>query len=357
MTASGASVPLHRPLQCVERYTQREERMGDVFLLGAGFSRAVSAKMPTMKDLFEQLKPLIGQVNGFSKEAYEHADGNVETLLSYYAIRSPCDDSIEVLRKQRVAEILVREIANRLWTREELGAKDGLNPNGEKLVAKWRKQRSHVLTANYDMLVERMDGAMWNNVALSLYPIAITSARSRGGHDSHGLPSADSLTLYKLHGSISWYKSADESSSSPIYGVSGENPMFDVDGKLVGDLKMVGDKRRFIVPPVLDKSTLLSHESICNLWWQAKEYALSRADNLYVIGYSLPETDMAMRTLLWEGRRSEKGGLLPKIPLYVVDKNPSIVNRYKNMLGAYYDVKETYAGGDDAFDRFVEGYV
>ena len=331
--------------------------MGDVFLLGAGFSRAVSAKMPTMKDLCEELKPLIGQVDGFSREAYEYADGNVETLLSYYAIRNPYDDSIEMLRKQRVAEILVREIADHLWIREELGAKDGLNPNAEKLVAKWRKQRSHVLTANYDMLVERMDGAMWNNVALSLYPIAITSALSRGGYDPHSLASSDSLTLYKLHGSISWYKSADESSSSPIYGVSGENPMFDVDGKLVGDLKMVGDKRRFIVPPVLDKSTLLSHESIFNLWWQAKRYALRGASKLYVIGYSLPETDIAMQTLLWEGRRSEQGDPLSKIPLYVVDIDKKVAPRYKKMLGAYYEVDNTYARGDDAFDKFVEDYV
>ena len=331
--------------------------MGDVFLLGAGFSRAVSAKMPTMKELFKELRPLIGQVDGFSPEAYQHADGNVETLLSYYAIRSPCDDSIEVLRKQRVAEILVREIANHLWIQEELGDKDGLNTNGEKLVAKWREQRSHVLTANYDMLVERMDGAMWNNAALSLYPIAITSALSRGGHDPHGLPSSNSLTLYKLHGSISWYKSADESSFSPIYGVSGENPMLDVDGKLVGDLKLVGDKRRFIVPPVLDKSTLLSHESICNLWWQAKRYALRGASNLYVIGYSLPETDIAMQTLLWEGRRSEQGDPLNKIRLYVVDIDKKVVPRYKKMLGAYYEVDDTYTGADDVFDRFVEDYV
>ena len=331
--------------------------MGDVFLLGAGFSRAVSAKMPTMKELYEELRPLIGQVDGFSQEAYEHADNNVETLLSYYAIRSPCDDSIEVLRKQRVAEILVRKIADHLWTQEELGDRDGLNPNGKKLVDKWNKQRSHVLTANYDTLVERMDNAMLNNAALSLYPIVITSALSRRGYDPRSLVETNSLTLYKLHGSISWYKSADESRSSPIYGVSSEDAMFDVGGNLSGDLKLVGDKRRFIVPPVLDKSTLLSHESICNLWWQAKSYALRGASNLYVIGYSLPETDIAMQTLLWEGRRSEQGDPLNKIRLYVVDIDKKVVPRYKKMLGAYYEVDDTYAGWGDAFDRFVEDYV
>ena len=122
--------------------------------------------------------------------------------------------------------------------------------------------------------------------------------------------------------------------------------MFDVGGNLSGDLKLVGDKRRFIVPPVLDKSTLLSHESICNLWWQAKRYALRGASNLYVIGYSLPETDIAMQTLLWEGRRSEQGDPLNKIRLYVVDIDKKVVPRYRKMLGAYYEVDDTYAGAE-----------
>ncbi len=138
--------------------------MGDVFLLGAGFSRAVCPTMPTMSELFELLKPLIGQVDGFSQEAYDYAAGDLEMLLAYYAVRSPSDDSIEVLRKQRVTAILERRIGEHLWTQELCGATgkldphfaaiDGLNPNGVKLVAKWNKQRSHVLTANYDTLVE-----------------------------------------------------------------------------------------------------------------------------------------------------------------------------------------------------------
>lgn len=331
--------------------------MNDVFLLGAGFSKAVSKRMPIMSELFYLLKPLIGKEDGFSQEAYDYAAYDVERLLTYYAVRSPYDDDEEVLRKRRVTLRLEREIGKHLWLREEKGDNDGLNPNGEKLVAKWRKQRSHVLTTNYDTLVERMDTGLLNNGPLSLYPIAITSAQSRTGNDPKGTTIAYSLTLYKLHGSISWYKSADESSFSPIYGISWEDSMIDTYGEPVGNLRLVGDKRRFIMPPVLDKSTLLSHESIRNLWWQAKRYALRGAESLYVIGYSLPETDMAMRTLLWEGRRSEQGTLLPKIPLYVVDINPCIVKHYRKMLGEYYDVKAKYAGDHDAFDRFVESYT
>ena len=64
-----------------------------------------------------------------------------------------------------------------------------------------------------------------------------------------------------------------------------------------------------------------------------------------------------MQTLLWEGRRSEQGNPLSKIPLYVVDIDKKVAPRYKKMLGAYYEVDDTYTGGDDAFDKFVEDYV
>ena len=71
--------------------------MSDTFLLGAGFSKAICKTMPTMKELFGLMEALIGQADGFSREAYEYASGNVETLLSYYAIPNPHDDSIEQL--------------------------------------------------------------------------------------------------------------------------------------------------------------------------------------------------------------------------------------------------------------------
>ena len=45
--------------------------MGDTFLLGAGFSKAVCQTMPTMKELFQLLEPLIDTEDGFNREAYD----------------------------------------------------------------------------------------------------------------------------------------------------------------------------------------------------------------------------------------------------------------------------------------------
>ena len=326
--------------------------MKDAFFLGAGFSKAVCQTMPTMMELFRDLRGWIGELDGFTREAYEYASGNVETLLSYYAIPSPSDDSIKVLRKQRVTQLLEDSIGRIIQDREERAASAGLNPNGEKLIAKWNQQQSHVLTTNYDTLVERIShyGAS-DTTATVLYPISVAPAIARRGHNPEGIVDADTFTLYKLHGSLSWFISSSEPNTGPIYALSGYR-LANSDHR-----RLVGDKRRFIAPPVFDKSTLLSHESIRNLWWQAKNRALAHADRLYVIGYSRPDTDLAMRTLLWESRSALWGEPNRKIPLHVVDTSDKAASHYRRVLGDHYDVIDTYAGIDDAFDRFVEEYT
>ena len=316
--------------------------------------------MPTMLELYSLLEPLIGTADGFSREAYEYAAGNVETLLSYYAIPNPHDDDVELLRKQRVTRLLEIGIGAVIQDREERGATDGLNPQGARLVAQWHKNRCHVLTTNYDTLVERIaeefedpdqQGGTINLRYEDIYPIPIDRARAREVVVMFGSEYPDTFSLYKLHGSANWFKSASQIQFDPIYGLSNQELR---DGT---HQKFIADKRRFIVPPVYDKSSLLNHESIRNLWWQAKQHALRPADNLYVIGYSLPETDAAMHNLLWEGTRDSEHSNQGRKSLYVIDNDENSLSRYATKLGRYYDIKDCYVGGDDAFDRFVEDYV
>ena len=334
--------------------------MSDTFLLGAGFSKAICETMPTMRELYKLLEPLSGTEDGFSREAYEYASGNVETLLSYYAIPSPHDDTVEVLLKQRVTALLEKRIGELLQRLEEEGAEHGLNCNGKKLVSQWHEQRSHVLTTNYDTLVERIaeqvgytteSGDKGELSYSDLYPIPVTIALARDGIAVVASNYPETFTLYKLHGSTTWYKSTTVANFDPIYGLS-HAPL-----KKSRYRKFIADKRRFIIPPVYDKSSLLSHESIRSLWWQARNTALQKADRLYVIGYSLPETDAAMSTLLWEGARNRNSANKGKKPLFVVDVDARVSERFAEKLGVYYDVKDCYAGTHDAFDRFVEQHV
>ena len=132
--------------------------MSDAFLLGAGFSKAVSNVMPTMHELYMSLEDLIGRADGFTYDAYEYTAGDAEALLSYYAIASPQDDMVGVIRKRRVTELIEIGIGAFISSRESEGASVGFNPQGSRLVSKWHDDRSQVLTTNYDSIVERLSG-------------------------------------------------------------------------------------------------------------------------------------------------------------------------------------------------------
>ncbi len=335
--------------------------MNDAFLIGAGFSKAVCPQMPTMKQLFERLKDSADDADGITEEEYDYAAGDVEGLLSYFAITGPQDDLAEVLRKKRVTALLENRIGRIVAELEQLGYEKGFNPRGLGLVRKWHEDRGHILTTNYDTVVERMLGEGFEDDASGktlrveypdLYPIPITHARSRqetGGFFAR--ESIETCTLYKLHGSTTWYASGSEAPSAPIYGLRYTQLC---DETLY---KFVMDKQRFIIPPVYDKSTLLSHESIRSLWHQAKHLALGPVDRLYIIGYSLPETDFSMRSLLWEGAKQSSHSQFGKKLLYVVDPDKNVGDRYVAKLGQYYDVRTDWVGESEVFNDFVDWYT
>ena len=333
--------------------------MADAFLLGAGFSKALHNVMPTMNELYDLLEVLVKVPQGIPKEAYDYAAGNAEALLSYFAIPSPQDDILEVLQKKRLTELIERGIGESVSEHENKAVSLGLNTNGGKLVSKWHENKCHVLTTNYDSLVESLaestqagdeNSSRLLNY-LDLYPILITPAHALRGIGGFGSRDVETFTLYKLHGSTTWYKAAVETSFAPIYWLSNQLKR-DSKSKI-----LVADKRRFIVPPVYDKSTLLSHESVRSLWRQAREKALQPADKLFVIGYSLPETDLAMRSLLWEGRLFPDGSGSGEKLLYVVNPDNCVQQRYKAILGQYYDVQMDFVGREDVFDAFVDWYA
>ena len=335
--------------------------MNDAFLVGAGFSKAVCPTMPTMRQLYGRLKDSVGNGDGVTQEEYDYAAGDVEGLLSYFAITGPQDDTAEVLRKKRVTALLENKIGTIVANLEQEGYEQGFNPKGLDLVRKWHEDKSHILTTNYDTVVERTLGEGFEHDVSGktlqidypdVYPIPITHARSR--QETGGIfarTSIETCTLYKLHGSTTWYASGSEAPFAPIYGLRYT--------QLVDETfnKFVMDKQRFIIPPVYDKSTLLSHESIRSLWHQARRLALQPADRLYIIGYSLPETDFAMRSLLWEGAKQLNGSQLVKKLLYVVDPDEEVGNRYLAKLGDYYDVRVDWVGQSSVFDEFVAHYI
>jgi hypothetical protein len=147
----------------------------------------------------------------------------------------------------------------------------------------------------------------------TLYHMPMQNINNRGGGEGVFTVSAGdypNFHLLKLHGSINWYYSGtNKFPAEQLYSS-------DKDSEPETDLSL------FIVPPLLDKSNYYFHTSMNQLWFKAGE-ALRQADEVYFIGYSLPETDLSVRLLL-------NDSIKPTAKIIIIDPSSKVGDRYKN---------------------------
>lgn len=114
------------------------------------------------------------------------------------------------------------------------------------------------------------------------------------------------------------------------------------------EAQSVADRVPFIVPPILEKASLLEHESICALWGEAR-VALEKAEKLVVLGYSLPDGDFTMRHFL-------KTALANKdAKIEIVDRSADLADRYSAKLSWDDDARpatQRYSG-----DNCIPGFA
>jgi hypothetical protein len=324
----------------------------DVFLLGAGFSRAISQHMPLLPDLergvldrYQHRVRVPADVVGLMEENFAHA-------LSYLEHPKPWLSEAENLRHRGlfldfssiIAELLDEAVQK---TAREL---QGQSPHWLKqLILHWHRQRCGVLTLNHDTLIEAMasgltveEEPLW---AHFIYPPLLTDARLRAG-DWQPFEHRETLLLLKLHGSTNWYYSGRMASfGEPIYFVAPPRPAGDDQAQHQRRLRAVADKYPFLVPPIYDQSALLTHETIRAHWLQAGEL-LHRARRLVCMGYSLPPSDIIMHHFL-------RTTLANRVCIEVVDESEDVVENYRRALGGTSAVIQAHFAGADAIKRFV----
>jgi len=112
-----------------------------------------------------------------------------------------------------------------------------------------------------------------------------------------------SMLLLKLHGSINWYPRKGERPPYNLNAIHHDEEWFNSDpDEVPAAQEMIArhfEPDPFIVPPVLDK-TALSNEPILQVVWSLAKEALSKASQVYFVGYSMPLTDLAASFLFSE---------------------------------------------------------
>lgn len=143
------------------------------------------------------------------------------------------------------------------------------------------------------------------------------------------------IKLLKLHGSIHWRanKSRTDLNIIPLTRILRYDNEYDNDGNIYLTVDEFFDKPEenmedspFVAPPSWNK---MEYHNALNKIWIESANQLNEAENVFIIGFSLPETDLFIKNLLAYGLTNDK--YLERIWLF--DPDESVRDRFKNFLG------------------------
>jgi len=154
------------------------------------------------------------------------------------------------------------------------------------------------------------------------------------------------VNLMKLHGSLNWFRSLESKKIVPydfseinkwfraLHATNGDNSIVNINLLKKFSNETIKYKEEelssnpMIIPPTWNKLEFSHNFEIAKVWQKAAE-ELSNAENIFIIGYSYPETDNFFKyfyALGILGARSINR-------FWVFNPDPSIEKRFKNLLG------------------------
>jgi hypothetical protein len=323
----------------------------EAFVLGAGFSRALSPDMPLTDELGMLVLDRIDGVDASRLPAKAFRDGDFEVWLSRLADDQPHLSHAENLENHALFARVSARIRDVLLERQH-SVLSGQEPEWlYELVSVLHARRTVAVSLNYDTLMESAvdTHVLWDvNMAQNVTSHDILDdlpPRSAGSYRFNGQTAA-SLRLLKLHGSLNWYWAPNDHTGATIgrwdsAGLFGAPQQEDEQGRR----RSLPGRDPFIVPPATTKSDYYRNPLTRELWRRAYE-ALLAADRLVLVGYSLPVGDLAMRGLIEDAVRGRE------VSVDVVNPRATEVRDRLVAMGIPSE-RVTCHAGDDAVLDFV----
>ena len=327
--------------------------MADVFLVGAGLTRAALPDMPLLADLGERVCAELSDHQRLHT-LMERFDSDVELALSYLGQRYPWQDEPEALYNKADFIIFQQTIATVLQQTQDRFFGDDSPDWLARLVGHWAQRRETIITVNYDLCIEWAavtEGIVQSPTQVYLGPIQ--QAATRVGLPEYG-PGKAGFGLLKLHGSTNWYYSGGVDNPGEHVYCSPKLMPEHVKAELQahGGWPLI-DHRPLMVPPVFQKTAIYDHHVIRCIWRLAAQ-AIGECDRIFCIGYSMAPTDLAIRYLLTLNAPDKRP------PLYIVNKPKTeealsnLIDRYSRALRNSYRLNIEFARTQDVLPEFVE---
>ncbi len=320
----------------------------EIFILGAGFSRAIADdSMPLLHELTKEIsegitsgadndikniwdqyivQPNIGNIQSIDEQDPDKNRSNFEDIMTFLS----SDFAYEDYKDQHLKAILYRYIT-------DLIVKIFERKNQEKsiLQAPWlhnfakylHNERAEIFTFNYDTVLENLIAREnkldleeceiiysiknIDNLSFREKTLLATDFRYEAStntlimHDPSTRKSKQNwhIKLYKLHGSINW-----------LYDPDFQNGVRIVSSHTLPEYRQ--GLQCLIVPPTMLKNFELKTK-LLNFQWHVFKEKLAQAKKLYIIGYSIPKTDIATRYII-------QTQLNPECEVFIISQNPTI---------------------------------
>jgi len=328
-----------------------------VFILGAGASRDCGA--PLMNDFLDTASRLLSTNDVGNKRAdFERVFRAISSLQAVHSKAQLDLNNIEsIFTALEIANILgklpgfeVDEIPQAIASLKEL-----IVTTLERTI-KFPTRGSQILPPrSYEKFAELLvflRGAAYPSYSTSVisfnYDIALDMAMYRSGlGPEYGFGSSvmqRQMKLLKLHGSLNWAVLTDTGSVQPLtlqeyfnkYQYNGYEESGTCSIPIGSQLQEFYSKHTavkvnlepVIVPPAWNKADY--HQLLSTIWSTAAK-ELEEAEYIFIIGYSLPETDAFFRLLYGLGTVGTKP--LKKVIIYNPDESGIIEDRFKRMMG------------------------
>lgn len=332
--------------------------MTEVFILGAGFSRGYNTEIiPLISDFLkiaenkgilkpnDEHKELVNFIQKYFGDNYQNV--NIETLATFLTT----DLIPDVSQKNEYREKLYRQLNSiiiaTLYNPYNKPQNEKIKKIYQNFAYKLIEKESHVITFNYDLI---LDNLLKNTTHWSIhdgYGVKINPATpdlpdisSRKFYNVSDEKSENSKIQYlKLHGSLNWGRSilphpykGDEILISPFgYGKDNEQEILPIENMCSGYNIINLYYQSFIIPPVLTKQDLYKTLLLQNIWYKAK-WAINRADEIYVIGYSFPPSDFTAEFLFRQALTFLTKSTPKKVNLVNIKISEEYINRIENIF-------------------------
>jgi hypothetical protein len=258
-------------------------------------------------------------------------DGGFETWLSALAESQPYLSEAQNLENRSLFLRVAAEIHEAVLGAEHEVVSSPIKWSLQCFVGALHAARADVITFNYDTLLERalthQARRDWETGTQATGQHAIQDRPAvpmAGG--MWGIGDARTFRLLKLHGSIDIFWVPDDRSGGTINRFPmGRRWMSEAVDPRLRDVRLPG-RSPFIVPPSATKSAFYDNPLSRQLWREAAE-ALSLAEAVDIIGYSMPPTDLVVSNML----RQSLAGSTSSVD--VVNLNPDPVLESLSSLG------------------------